>query len=434
MPEPKTVTLRYGRSGLNLDVPTSTRVLRGQDPPAIPDPHAAVQAALACPIDSPPLAELLEARRPRTVAITVSDSTRPVPNRDFLPAILETLNAEGVDDARIVILIGTGMHRPSTPGEREQLLGADILSRVEVIDHRADDPDTLLRIRDDPPISLCRRFAEADFRIVTGFIEPHFMAGFSGGRKGVCPALVDLETVQRFHGFETMADPHAAMGNLTDNPCHDIALQIARTVGVDFLVNVAVTGDHRIAGIYCGDLEAAHLAGCRQVTQWTATRIDGSFDLVVTTGGGYPLDQNFYQTVKGMCAALPALDEHSTLLQVSACTEQVGSKAYTDLMLRYDNDWRTFLQDIEARRDRTELDQWEFQMQTRVLQRIGREKLWFVTDGIDAETQSRLAVTPILGSGNAKQRTQNAVDQFLDNRPAARVAVIPDGPYTMLTV
>lgn len=432
MSDRHTVTLRYGRDGLRLSLPASTRILQAPGAPPLPDADAAVRAALARPLGSPPLAELLDARTPRTVAITISDITRPVPNRDFLPAILETLNAAGIADDRIVVVIGTGMHRPSTPEEREHLLGADLLDRLEVVDHRAEDPATLVRISDDPPISLCRRFAEADFRIVTGFIEPHFMAGFSGGRKGVCPALVDLDTVQRFHGYSTMADPRAVMGNLHQNPCHAIALQIARTVGVDFLFNVAITGEHRIAGIYCGDLESAHQAGCEQVAQWTSAAVEEPFDLVVTSGGGYPLDQTFYQTVKGMCAALDALDESSTLLQVSECAEQVGSHAYTQLMLRYDNDWRAFLRDIEARPGRTELDQWEFQMQTRVLQRIGREKLWFVTDGIDPGVQARLAVTPILGAGDARQRAQRAIDAFLANRPRARLAVIPDGPYTLL--
>jgi nickel-dependent lactate racemase len=431
MRKTKTVWLLYGEEGMELRLPVSTAVLEGTAPPAVADPHRASLEALAHPIGSPPLADLVARRRPGTVAITISDITRPVPNKLFLPAMLECLNAAGVTDKQIVIIIGTGMHRPSTVAEREIMLGRQLLSRLEVIDHAADDPSSLVRVSDRPPISVCRRFAAADFRIVTGYIEPHFMAGFSGGRKGVCPAMVDLATVQRFHGYRTLADPRADNGILEGNPCHEISLKVARAVGVDFLFNVAITRDRRIAGIYCGDLEEAHQAGCKDVAEWTTATIDGPFDLVVTNGGGFPLDQTFYQTVKGMCTALPALGRRSTLLIVSHCGQQLGSPGYTELMLRWANRWRAFLAAIAASR-RTLLDQWELQMQARVLARVGVGRLWFASDGVPAEMQKRIAVHPILGTGNAASRAQLAIDQFLAQRPTARLAVIPDGPYTML--
>jgi len=434
-PDGKTVRLLYGRKGMLLRVPESAAVLAGRHVEPIENPRQAVAQALADPVGCAPLAELIAARKPASVAITISDITRPVPNRVFLPPLLEALRAAAVADSQMVIIIGTGMHRPSTAREREALVGGEIQSRVEVIDHVAADPATLVRVSDDPPVRVNRRFAQADFRIVTGYIEPHFMAGFSGGRKGVCPALVDLATIQRFHGYQSLADPRADNGILEGNPCHEIALAVARAVGVDFLFNVAITRDRRLAGIYCGELEAAHLAGCRDVAEWTSADIDPAapaFDLVITNGGGYPLDATFYQTVKGMCTALPALAAGSTLLIVSECSEQLGSKAFTELMLRYDNDWRTFLADIEADQDRTGLDQWELQMQARVLARIGLQKLWFAGDGIAPEMQKHIAVTPLLGEGDAQTRAQRAVDEYLAAHPAARVAVIPDGPYTLL--
>ena len=430
----KCVHLLYGKDGMELSVPDSADVLTGQHVPALPDAPAAVAAALAKPIGSASLAEMVAAKRPRSVAITISDITRPVPNRQFLPAMLKSLNDCGVADGQIVIIIGTGMHRPSTPAEREILVGKDILGRVEVIDHRADDPATLVRVSDDPPVSVCKRFAHADLRIVTGYIEAHFMAGFSGGRKGVCPALVDLETVQRFHGYQTLSNPLADTGVLEGNPCHEIALAVARRVGVDLLFNVAITGEREIAGIYCGDLEQAHAAGCKQVAEWTTAEIGGPYDLVVTNGGGYPLDQTFYQTVKGMCTALPALRAGSTLLQVSCCNEQLGSQTFTDLMMKWDGDWRGFLAHIEATQGRTELDQWEFQMQARVLAVIGPENLWFVSDGIPSRVQMHIGVNPILGQGSAAKRAQQAIDEYAQSRPTAQIAVIPDGPYTMLRV
>jgi nickel-dependent lactate racemase len=427
----KTVTLRYGMSGLELRVPDSAVVLEAPDAPALSDADRAIADALAHPIASPLLAELVAGKRPKRVAITISDVTRPVPNETVLRPILEVLNARGIEDTQIVIIIGTGMHRPSTPAERDAMLGG-LARRIEVIDHAADRPEALTRISDDPPVSVCRWFVEADFRIVTGYIEPHFMAGFSGGRKGVCPALVDLATIQRFHGYETLADPRADTGILDGNPCHEIALRVAQAVGVDFLCNVALTRERAIAGIYCGDLVEAHLAGCRDVARWSTADIDGPFDLVVTNGGGYPLDQTFYQTVKGMCTALPALDENSTLLQVTYCHEGLGSKAYQALLLLYGKDWQRFLSDIAANKDETRLDQWELQLQARVLERIGVDRLLFISDGIPADVQQRIAVTPVLGEGPAAVRAQRALDEFVATNAGARLAVIPDGPYTML--
>ena len=429
----KTIHLPYGTKSLDLQVPTRTDVLRPACVPVpIEKPHQAVMSSLMRPIGSPSLKQLIETARPGTVAITISDITRPVPNRLFLPGIIDVLNAGGISDGQIVIIIGTGMHRPSTPQEREVLVGPEIMSRIEIIDHRADDPDSLVKISEDPPVSICKKFAAADFHIVTGYIEPHFMAGFSGGRKGVCPALVDLGTVQRFHGFDTLNDPRARTGNLAGNPCHEIALDIARTVGVDFLFNVAITGDRQIAGIFCGDLELAHQAGCEQVAQWTTAEIDDPYDLVITHGGGNPLDHTFYQTVKGMCTALPALDKGSRLLQVSQCSEGVGSRAYTQLMLRWNNDWRGFLNDIQENRHITALDQWEFQMHCRVLERIGIDNLWFVSDGMDLPMQKWLCVNPVMHEGNPRQRAQWAIVDFITHNPSARLAVIPEGPYTML--
>lgn len=428
----KTLKLLYGKDGMQLRVPDRAAVLTGAAVPALADPERAVRTALANPTGTPALAEMLAAAKPSTVAITVSDITRPVPNRQFLPAMLEVLNAAGIGDSQIVIIIGTGLHRPSTPDERDIILGSAIPSRIEVIDHRADEPATLVKVSDDPPVSLCRRFVEADFRIVTGYIEAHFMAGFSGGRKGVCPALVDLATVRRFHGYDTLNHPRADSGVLEGNPCHEISLKVARTVGVDFLFNVAIDASRNMAGIYCGDLVAAHEAGCRQVAGWTTAGIDRTFDLVITSGGGFPLDQTLYQTVKGMCTALPALGSQSTLIQVSRCSEQLGSRAYSDLMLKWDNDWRGFMAHIEANRHETQLDQWEFQMQARVLDRIGRDRLLLVTDGIDPETQRHISLTPVLGDGDAAVRAQRAIDEYLADHDGASVAVIPDGPYTMI--
>lgn len=424
------IALRYGKSRVTLNVPDRAVVLTGPHIPALPDPHAAVRRALQKPIGCDALRTIAKRKAPKTVAITISDITRPVPNELLIEAILEELASVGIAQSAVTIIIGTGMHRPSTEEERRIMLGESLPQRLRVIDHRATELGTCTKVCDDPPVSVCTEFLQADLRIVTGLIEPHFMAGFSGGRKGVCPGLVDLNTVQRFHGYHTMSDPNSVEGRLEGNPCHAIAHKVAHIVGVDFLVNVAITHDRKPAGLYCGDLDAAFLAGCKDVASWTCARIDEPFDLVVTCAGGFPLDKNFYQTVKGMCTALPALHDRSKLLMLSAC-EEIGEPDYVKLYDRFGSNWKAFLNHIETS-GVTEKDQWEYQMQTRVLQRIGIEGLLLANDGLPPEVQQRIATTPIPGAGDAVQRAQRFIDGWDHDHPQGSIAVIPEGPYTMI--
>lgn len=426
----RTVDIRFGAGRATLHLPPGAEVLCGPAIPAVADPYAAVRAALDAPIGTAPLREIALQKQPRSVVITMSDITRPVPNELLITAILERLAAAGIPDSACTILIATGMHRPSTERERRIMLGDELLRRCRVVDHEADRKDTLVRVADQPPVSVNRIYVDAELKIVTGLIEPHFMAGYSGGRKGICPGLVDLETVQRFHGHRTMGDPAATEGRMVGNPCHAIGMQVAQQVGCDFLVNAAITHERELAGVFAGDLVAAHEAGCRQVEAWTAAHVAQPFDLVVQSAGGYPLDESFYQTVKGMVTALPALHERSLLLMCSACTE-VGSPEYTELMLRLGSDHRAFLAEI-AQSGRTAKDQWQFQMQARVLERIGVERLLLANDGLPIATQQRLGVTPLEGAGAAIERAQRFVEEFAARRPDARIAVIPEGPYTML--
>jgi len=426
----QSVSLRYGTDQITLQLPDSATLLHGPDIPALPDPEAAVRAALQQPIGCEPLRELAKRKQPRSVAISISDITRPVPNELLVTAILEELAAAGVPDAACVVVIATGMHRPSTPAERDIMLGTALQKRVEVIDHQAKQAHTVTRVSEDPPVGVNSRFLEADLQIVTGLIEPHFMAGFSGGRKGVCPGLVDLHTVQRFHGYQTMSDPHSVEGRLVGNPCHEESLRVARIVNPDFLVNVAITHSREPAGIYAGDMEDAFMAGCHDVAHWTTAPVEKPHDLVITCAGGFPLDKNFYQTVKGLCTALPALHQDSTLLMLSAC-EEIGEPDYVELIERFGPDWRGFLQHIQTS-GVTQKDQWQFHLQTRVLDRIGIDRLLLANDGLSHDLQRQIATTPCPGSGTAAERAQSFIDRYVQDHPDTSVAVIPEGPYTML--
>ena len=427
----KPISLRYGRGRMRLDLPESAHVLIGPQIPALANPEAAVRDALMNPVGSTPLRAIAEQKQPRSVVITISDITRPVPNRLLVASILDELNAVGIPDSACTILIATGMHQHSTKEERDILLGEELQNRVAVVDHESGRADTLVRITSDPPLSVNALYVNADLKIVTGLIEPHFMAGFSGGRKGVCPGLVDLATIQRFHGYATMADVNSVEGRLVGNPCHEIATTAALNVGVDFLVNVAITHERDLAGVYAGDLEAAFLAGCRDVAEWASATFDEPYDLVVTCAGGFPLDTSFYQTVKGMCTALPSLRPTGTLLTISAC-DRVGDAEYEAIYDQFESDWRGFLKHIGSRSE-TVKDQWGYQMQTRVLEYLGVERTILANDGLSIETQRKIAVTPAPGEGDARARAQRYINGYLKKHPDARVAVIPEGPYTMLT-
>ncbi len=427
----KTVPIRLGRDYVGLRVSEHVAILR--PPPAEPihDAAVAVHAALQQPIGSAPLANLINQTKPRSVVITISDITRPVPNEPVVSAILTTLNAAGIRDEQVTILIATGMHRPSTEAERILMLGENLLRRCHVLDHQADDAATLRRVANNPPVSINRTFLDADFRIVTGLIEPHFMAGFSGGRKGICPGLADLATVERFHGYQVMGDPRADNGVLDGNPCHEEALRIARIVGCDFLVNVSITHDRELSGVYCGDMEKAHLAGCEATRRLTTVKLDNAFDLVISCGGGYPLDATYYQTVKGMVAALPATHDTSTLVVVSRCDEGIGSTEYAELMMRWGTDWSGFLDHISTSGVTTK-DQWQMQMQTRAAKKITAQRIHLACDGLPWEQQQQMGVTPITGAGAAIERCAAFAARYDKQHPQSRIAVIPDGPYTML--
>jgi len=421
----------YGRKGMVLQVPVSADVLEGAKVKSLDDADSVIRHGLDNPVGSPSLASLLAARQPDTVAITISDITRPVPNEPVVRALLEVINGAGIDDGRVVIIIATGMHRPSTPQEQQELLGEHLLGRCQVVDHHSDDPSGLVRVSETPPVSVNRRFIESEFKIVTGLIEPHFMAGFSGGRKGVCPALVDMQTVQRFHGYKVMGDAASTNGLLEGNPCHLESLRIARLAGVDFLVNVSVNHRRQLAGVYCGDMEQAHLAGTKQVGGWTTSQVAQPYDLIVTNGGGYPLDRTFYQSVKGIVTPLHAMHEQTTLLIASECGEGVGSQQYNDIMMQWGSNWQGFLKHIGATNVVVK-DQWQYQMHARVLARIGAQRIRFVTDGLALDTQRRLAINPVNGSASVAERCQGFVDQYVTRHPNARIAAIPDGPYTMI--
>jgi nickel-dependent lactate racemase len=423
--------IQYGSRHLEIEVPDNTTVYKSSYPKAPSQAKNIILETLRNPLGSQPLESILKKRRPGDVFVVVSDITRPIPYFEFLRETLLDIEAAGVARENILILIATGMHRPSTASERQRMFGDEICTKYRIIDHRADDEsgffDLGCKSWAGNDVILNRHFIEAGCRIVTGLVEPHFMAGFSGGRKAVCPGLSSLGTIHKFHGYEFLANPLARSGNLEGNPCHQEAVSIARAAGVDFTLNVVLDQSRHVVRAFAGGLEAAHDEACRFVLEHACPHVLDEHDIVLTGCGGAPLDATFYQCVKGMVSCLPAVKENGTIISVGSCSEGIGSEEYKQLMFRYSDRWKEFLEDIRTSSEVIK-DQWQLQMQARALNKVGLKNIYFITDGLDLATAGKLSVNiPHVASGNVRETVQSLLDELLQQFET--LAVIPEGPY-----
>jgi len=425
------ISFACGKETLTVRVPDDALVYASRFLEPSERPEEEVLRAVAEPIGAAPLRQALAGRHGGPVVVVASDVTRPLPYASFLPALLEQIEGAGVARDEILILIATGMHRPSTPEERVEMFGGDVVSRYRIEDHRADDEASLVelpgRTWSGTRVRLNRRYVEAGFRLLTGLVEPHFMAGFSGGPKALCPGLVAMETIRNFHGCEFLSDPAARNGNLEGNPLQEEALSVARLAGVDFLLNVVVDRQRRLVAAFAGELVAAHRRACRFVSAHACPAVGREVDVAVTSSGGYPLDATFYQCVKGFVSATPAVKRGGAIVAFGGCSEGIGSAEYAGLMRRYAGDWRGFLRDIR-RPGFFVRDQWQLQVHARTLERTGQEGLHFVTDGLTQEELDSLCVTGhSCPPGGVERAVQALVDELvLEGRT---VAVFPEGPY-----
>jgi nickel-dependent lactate racemase len=420
------VRLEYGRTGLTVDLPDRNVVKCLAYRPAAPldDPVAAVHARLAGPTGSPPLAEVARGRK--DACIVICDVTRPVPNAVLLGPILETLEAAGIPRDRILILVATGLHRPSTPDEMVEMVGPRIAAGYRIENHHGQQRDEHAYLGESPrgvPIWIDRRYVEADLKITVGLIEPHFMAGFSGGRKLICPGIAALETIRAWHSPRFLEHPNARNGCLVDNPVHEENTWIARRAGCDFIVNCVIDARRRILSVVAGDMEAALAKGIRFVRPIVTDTVPEPVDVVVTTSAGYPLDMTFYQAVKGMVTALEIVKPGGTIILAASLGEGIGSPEFQSLF--DDNPTLEGFTERIARGDHFVMDQWQLEELAKV-RRKASVKL--VSDGLPAETLRRLFVQPVA-------TVEAAVNEALaEHGPNATIAVIPEGPYVVAEV
>src|SRR5512143_3833000 len=320
--------LAFGRTGLDIDLPDTHEysVLKSPSIAALADPVASIEAALDRPIQGEPLARLAAGKR--SAAISVCDITRPAPNPTVLPPLLRRLQAAGIPKEGIRILIATGLHRAATPAEIRQIVGEEIAANFEVLNHDARNAAQHRRLgtsKSGTPVFVDERFIDADLHLSLGFIEPHLMLGFSGGRKLIAPGLAAQETIKELHSSRFMRDPRAREGSIDDNPLHAELLEIARLARHDFLIDVSLSQDRRIAAVFAGEPAGAHRAGVEWVRNSLTQHLDHPADAVITTGGGHPLDMTFYQCIKGITAAESMVRTGGRILMVGECSEGVGS-------------------------------------------------------------------------------------------------------------
>jgi len=420
----------YGRDEIALVVPDDSIVYKSKFPEPEKSDSELVTDSVRKPVGSKPLAELLKGRKGK-VAVVVSDITRPIPYSRFLLELLHEIESANIAKENIVIIIATGMHRPSTKQERLEMFGKDVVRNYRIIDHRAENEFGLVELPgkswSGSKVKINKVFAEADFKIVTGLVEPHFMAGFSGGRKAVCPGLVSLETVKKFHGYEFLSSPLACNGNLKGNPCHLESISIAKLAGVDFSVNVVLNNERQLVKAFSGGLEEAHAAACKFVSGCSCQKVEVEADIAVTSCGGYPLDATFYQCVKGMVSCTPAVKKNGIIISFGSCVEGIGSPEYQATMEKYSGRWQDFPREICAPGHFIK-DQWQLQMQCRTLEKIGETGLHFVTNGIDSKSLSKLSVN---GSSTKKNEIEKTVRKIFESclKNGMKVAVFPEGPY-----
>jgi lactate racemase len=414
------VDLAYGRHGTSVELPERTEVIVPVDEPAVPDEARAIAAALRSPLAGPRLDALVH--RGARVAVVFPDLTRPMPNRTVLPPLLAELARAGVPDEHITLLCATGTHRQATTPEMEELIGADLVARYAVVDHDArSDAHTHVGDVDGTPILLQREYVEADVRIVTGFVEPHFFAGFSGGPKGVCPGLAAVETILEAHHPRRIADVRATFVTRAGNPVHDFVRAATALAPPNLSLDVAINRARRVTAVFAGPLPAAHDAACAHVEASAVRQVSGPFDLVISTNGGYPLDRNLYQAVKGMAAAERIVREGGVVIMAAACEDGVpAGGAFARLLTGSHTP-----AELIGAQGGPELDRWQAQVLGRVL---ARAEVQLHSDGLDDDTVAAALLTP----APDLDASVHAALHRLGTR--ARVAVIPEGPLTVATV
>ena len=419
------VTLNYGKQGYVLSLPKdlNVTVIRKRTMPVLDDPEKHLEKSLAHPASGAPLRVWAAGRA--TACIAICDITRPVPNGVILPVIIKELLAAGLKARDITVLVATGLHRPNEGQELRELVGSDwVLDTVRVENHFArNDQDHVLvgTSSQGTAIKVDKRFVDADVKIVTGLVEPHFMAGYSGGRKVILPGIAHHDTITRFHTATYLEHPNAANCVMEGNPLHQDQMEGVAMLGEVWAVNTVLDEHRRVSYINFGPLEQSHLDAVAFTRPYSEIKLSRRYKTVITSCAGYPLDSTYYQTVKGMVGALDALEEGGRLFIVSACSQGMGSPEYVDAQKRLVAlGPQGFLQELLPKR-RALIDEWQTEMQ---LKPMRRGTICLYTDGL---TEEQKALTGVETTTDLAA----SLDAWITTCGDKNVVVIPEGPYVV---
>jgi nickel-dependent lactate racemase len=413
------VALAYGRGRLMVDVPAHAVVITPEELPGLPDERAAFDIAIRAPTGTPPLREL--AKPSDTVEIVIADITRPSPSERLVPWIMADL--AHVPRQNFVIVNGTGSHRANTREELARMLGEEVVAATRVVNHDAFDDATLTQLGRTSyggDIWLNNDYLRADVRIATGFIEPHFFAGFSGGPKGIVPGVAGIKTIMHLHNAQMIGHPKSTWALLEGNPIQGEIREAVAMAPPQFMINVALNSKRQITALWAGHYIKAHEVGCRFVAEHATRPLEEPFDVVISTNSGYPLDQNLYQTVKGMSAAARIVKPGGAIIAVSECSDGLPDHGNFRQLLQMRRTPQELLEMIEA--PGFELyDQWEAQSQA-IVQRKAEVYLY---SSLGPETVRNAMLTPI---DDIEATLAALLDRY---GPDARIAVLPEGPQTV---
>jgi nickel-dependent lactate racemase len=425
-----TVHLAYGKDGLDLDLPDAwnATVIEPRFVPGLPDPAGALRAALAAPIGCAPLAQVVSPSD--RVGVVFSDITRATPHGLILPAVLDALAR--VPRENVTLFCALGTHRPNTAAELRSMfaMGADaatadwLLANYRVVQNDAFDPSTQVQVgvtARGHDIWLNREIAACDVKVLTGFIEPHFFAGFSGGGKALMPGMAGQRTVLGNHDAGMIADPNSTWGVMRGNPIWEEVMEVAHAAGGCFLVNVTLNKHKEITGVFAGNLDAAHAAGCAFVKQTAMVPVPEPFDIVVTTNSGYPLDMNLYQAVKGMSAAAQVVKPGGAIICAAECSDGIPDHGLYGELLRAAGSSRALLDRIMSP-GFLEQDQWQAQIQAQIQLKAD---VYVYAGGL---TDAQISGALFRPCRDIAATVAALREQF---GPGASVCVLPEGPQTI---
>lgn len=413
--------LAFGKTGLTIELPETARVtvVKPRNPPALPDVWTALHQALETPIGTPPLREMVKPTD--RVGIVFSDITRPTPNHLLIPALREALP---VPDAQIFLFNATGNHRANTDAELRGMLGDEVVERYRIVQHDAADAvahRVVGRTRGGKEIALEAAFLDCDVRILTGFIEPHFFAGFSGGGKAVMPGLARLDTIMRNHAAHHIDHPQARWGVTRGNPLWEEVYEAASLARPSFLLNVTLNREKAVTGVFAGDFTEAHARGCAFVRASAMVAVEAPFDIVIGTNAGYPLDLNLYQSVKGMSAAAQVVKPGGSIILAADCWDGIPAHGEFGRILTEVDSLDTLLATIRTP-GYLRPDMWQAHVLALIRQRAD---IYVHTANLTPEQLTRAFLTP------CPSIEQTVADLLAKYGPDATICIMPEGPQTV---